>query len=548
MLAVLKSGGAYIPLDPIYPADRIKYILEDAEAIVLITDSNLVSSLDNLSVPIVALDREAEKEKIKNQDPSYICKDVHPDNLAYVIYTSGSTGKPKGVQIQHRAIVNFLWSMYQEPALNSKDILLSVTTISFDIAGLELYLPLIAGAKLVISPPEQTADGKALISALEKHEVTMMQATPSTWRIMLAAGWNGKSDLKILCGGESLPKDLAKQLLPRCLELWNMYGPTETTVWSTCARIEDEEDIHIGQPIANTDVYIVDNELKLVPIGAKGELLIGGDGLAKCYHKRAGLTEEKFIDHPFKKGMKIFRTGDVARYRADGTIDCLGRMDNQVKIRGYRIELGEIEAVLSQNNQVFNSVVVAHEDLLGDKQLVAYIALKDRGPIGVEALREYLTTRLPGYMIPSSFVFLEKLPLTPNGKIDRKALPEPDGRRPEMIERYIAPVTAYEKSISEILCRYLCVDSVGVNDNFFDLGGNSAKLVQVQIALEEDLGISVQVAKLFQYPTIKTMACFLSEGQDDRVSVEDIHERSRMKRDALNRRRRIGSRAKLSNR
>lgn len=508
LLGVLKAGGAYVPLDPAYPAERISYILEDAAAIALVTQESLLHSLDKISVPIISLD--SEKEKIERQDPYLLDKDVNSDNLAYVIYTSGSTGKPKGVQIQHRAIVNFLWSMQHEPGLTSKDVLLAVTTPSFDIAALELFLPLIAGARVVITPREKIADGMALISALKTYKITIMQATPATWRIMLAAGWKGDPNLKILCGGEPLPKDLAKQLLPRCLELWNMYGPTETTVWSTCAKIDDVDNIHIGRPITNTDVYIVNKDFKPVPVGITGELLIGGDGLAKCYHKRPELTKEKFIDHPIKPGMKIFRTGDVARYRPDGTIDCLGRMDNQVKIRGYRIELGEIEEVLSQNEQVANSVVVAREDLVSEKQLVAYIVSKDLVPLKIEDLREHLSKQLPNYMIPSTFMFLKTLPLTPNGKIDRKALPQPEKQNVDK-GIYQPPDGKTEKTLAKFLISILNIPRVGRNDSFFDLGGHSILAVKYFIMIEDHFGIRLPLAKLFESPSIKLLGLELDK-------------------------------------
>ncbi len=318
--------------------------------------------------------------------------------------------------------------MRRKPGLSQDDVLLAVTTLSFDLHTLEIFLPLITGASIVIAPQVSTTDGRALVEAMEKYDVTVMEATPASFRLMLAAGWSGSPELKILFGGEPLPRDLARQLLPRCSELWNMYGPTETTLWSTCVSITDESDIHIGRPMDNTDVYIVDQAMQAVPIGAVGELLIGGEGLANCYHKRPELTEEKFVDHPFKPGKKIHRTGDHARYRADGNIDCLGRIDNQVKIRGFRIELGEIESTLAQHNLVASSVVVAREDEPGEKQLVCIFCPVDRERPDLAELRQFLRQQLPDYMVPSSFVVLEKFPLTPNGKIDRKALPRPEAQ------------------------------------------------------------------------------------------------------------------------
>ncbi|HSW56212.1 MAG TPA: amino acid adenylation domain-containing protein [Ignavibacteriaceae bacterium] len=394
LLGTLKAGGTYIPLDPVFPRDRLSYMLEDSGINTLLTQEKYSGWFGGFTGTEVCLD--TNYKIIDKQKSSNLPEDISSDSLAYVIYTSGSTGRPKGVQIEHRSLVNFLISMQREPGLNESDSLLSVTTLSFDIAGLEIFLPLITGAKLVLVSKETTLDGKALLSKIESGKITLMQATPTTFRLMFAAGWDKKLPLKILCGGEPLPADLAKELLNYGSELWNMYGPTETTVWSTIKKISSANFITIGKPIANTSIYILDSKNKLVPIGVTGELCIGGDGLARGYLNRPELTEKAFISHPFENRdeVKIYRTGDLARYRSDGEIECLGRVDHQVKVRGFRIEPGEIETILSEHEAVKQNVVVASEDEDGNARLVAYLTidekkLQDTEDINKEHLSEW---------------------------------------------------------------------------------------------------------------------------------------------------------------
>ena len=391
LLGTLKSGGTYIPLDPAFPRDRLSYMLEDAGIQTLVTQQKYSGWFNGFTGNEVLLD--TNYKIIDKQKKSNLNETISSDSLAYVIYTSGSTGRPKGVQIQHRSLVNFLISMQREPGLNESDSLLSVTTLSFDIAGLEIFLPLITGAKLVLVSKETTLDGKALLSEIESGNITIMQATPTTFRLMLAAGWNKKLPLKILCGGEPLPADLAKELLNYGSELWNMYGPTETTVWSTIKKISSANSITIGKPIANTSIYILDSKNKLVPIGVTGELCIGGDGLARGYHNRTDLTDKAFIPHPFENSdeAKIYKTGDLARYKLDGEIECLGRVDHQVKVRGFRIELGEIETVLTEHELVKQVLVVAQTDQADNSRLVAYLTVDhSRLPDLENFTKEYL--------------------------------------------------------------------------------------------------------------------------------------------------------------
>ncbi len=422
VLGVLKSGAAYVPMDPIYPPQRIQFMIEDSQMPVIITQQSLVDTLPDHMAHCILID---ETNAPLAQQPTHNPEQVGTaDSLAYVIFTSGSTGRPKGVQIPHRALVNFLLSMQAQPGIQPGDVLASVTTLSFDIAGLELYLPLISGACVVILSADTSTDGISLAQALDHYQATILQATPATWRLLVETGWPGSPGLKMLCGGEPLPLVLAQQLLQRGGELWNMYGPTETTIWSTVCHITDQDaTISIGRPIANTQTYILDRHLQPVPLGVIGSLYIGGDGLARGYLNRPDLTGEKFIPNPFQPDGRIYHTGDLARYLPDGSIECLGRDDSQVKIRGFRIELGEIEAVLRQHSAIQHAVVLAREDIPGEKKLVAYYT-SETSPTSRE-LSRYLREKLPTYMVPSAYVALETFPLTPNGKVDRRALPPP---------------------------------------------------------------------------------------------------------------------------
>jgi amino acid adenylation domain-containing protein len=513
LLGVLKSGAAYVPLDPAYPAERIACILDDSRAAAVVTQENLCESLGPLSVPTICLDRD--RQLIDNQQVTTpIAPEAGPRNLAYVIYTSGSTGKPKGVQIEHRAVVNFLASMASRPGLSADDVLLAVTTISFDIAVLELYLPLILGAVVVIAPRETTIDARALDVAIRAYGVTVMQATPATWRLMIQSGWRGNPSLRILCGGEALTAELAQELLPRCAELWNMYGPTETTVWSTCCRVENPRDIHIGTPIGNTQVYVLDANLQPAPVGVPGELMIGGDGLARGYLRRPDLSREKFIANPFVPDAQIYRTGDLARFLRNGTIECLGRVDFQVKIRGFRIELGEIESVLAQQSGIQQAVVVARDDASGEKRLVAYFVPSDSTrPPTVAALREALRAKLPDYMVPAAFCALENVPMTPNGKVDRNRLPEVGIVDVASSTTSQPPSTPLETTLATIWQKLLKISRVGVHDNFFDLGGHSLLAVAVFNEIEKHFRVRLPLAALVRTPTIAGLAKTLEAKQ-----------------------------------
>jgi amino acid adenylation domain-containing protein len=520
LLGILKAGGAWVPLDPAYPRERLDFILEDTQARIVLVQQRLRESLTERPIRAVCLD--TEWEEIARSAAANPVTAVRPGHSAYVIYTSGSTGRPKGVPISHRAFVNFQLSMLQSPGLTAVDALLAVTTISFDIAGLELFLPLITGARVVVADQDAVVDGKRLAADIREHAITVMQATPATWRLLLESGWAGSTKLKALCGGEALSRELANQLLSRVESLWNLYGPTETTVWSTLHRVEPgTEPVPVGRPIANTQIYILDSWLQPVPVGVAGELCIGGDGLARGYLNRPELTAEKFVTHPFsaEPDARIYRTGDLARYRPDGNVELLGRMDHQVKIRGFRIELEEIEAILIQREDVSQCVVAAPADSAGEKRLTAYVVPADpRAAPAIASLRDFLKQRLPDYMVPAAFVVVRNLPLTLNGKIDRNALPAPDWTLAGHGEEFSAPNTLLELQLTQIWQRILGVPRVGTGDNFFDLGGHSLLAARLIREIETSLHYSIALPLFFKNPTIAGMTRDLR--RERKVDVE----------------------------
>ncbi|MCL6588800.1 MAG: amino acid adenylation domain-containing protein [Firmicutes bacterium] len=515
LLAIHKAGAAYLPLDPIFPKSRIEYMLEDAQAPLILTQTSLLETLPETKATLICLDAAEDVLAAQpDQNPELA---VGPNQLAYLIYTSGSTGAPKGVQIEHAALANFLLSMKGLIRIGPGDRLLAVTTLSFDIAGLELFLPLVAGAATVIAGRDEVISGSALIAKLEQFDITYMQATPAAWRMLIEAGWPGKKNLRILCGGEALPLDLARELGKRVSKIWNVYGPTETTIWSTIAEIKlPLETVSIGSPLANTQIYILNEVRNPVPVGIPGELYIGGAGLARGYWRRPELTAEKFVRNPFALQVSnfafpiIYRTGDLARWLPDGTIECLGRIDHQVKIRGYRIELGEIETVLNQHPAVEASVVAPKELRPGEASLIAYLIPKTGG-LKFDELRAHLREKLPEYMIPAAFVQLAAFPTTPNGKIDRRALPLPENIKPQSQGQYIKPSNSMEETVSRIWQEVLKTGPIGVNDNFFDLGGHSLLLGQVQNKLQRILNLKLEMLDLFKYPTISALAKYLEQ-------------------------------------
>ena len=525
LLGVLKAGGVYVPLDPEYPEDRLAFMLGDAEISLLLTHFKVLPQVPDLKVRVICIDKDWEKiSKESDDNPNNLAM---AENLAYVIYTSGSTGKPKGVMIQHGSVVNFLASMACEPDLTETDTLLAVTTLSFDIAGLEIYLPLAVGARVVLARREVAVDGIRLAKQLSDCGATVMQATPATWRMLLAGGWEGSPTLKILCGGEALSNDLAEQLVHRCASLWNMYGPTETTIWSAVQRVPaNVRRITFGQLITNTQCYILDDNLQPVPIGVPGELHIGGAGLARGYLNRPELTAEKFIANPFstEPGARLYKTGDLARYLPDGNIEFLGRIDHQVKIRGFRIELGEIEAVLRQHPTVGQAVAAVTQDSRGDESLVAYVVSNREPAPTASQLRDFLKQKLPDYMVPKAFVFLPSLPLTSNGKVNRSALPAPDQSRPELKERFVSPRSPVEKTVAAIWEQVLGREKVGIHDNFFDLGGHSLLATQVVSRLCGAFAVELPLRAVFEKLTVAELATAITDMRAEKNSGRIIAE------------------------
>ena len=515
LLGVQKSGGAYVPLDPDFPAERLSYMLADSGATVLVTVHEGVHGVE-LPEGIRVLDQRAEAAALAAMGSEDLPDAAQPQHPAYVIYTSGSTGRPKGVVVSHSNLLNFLESMQREPGLTAQDVLAAVTTISFDIAGLELYLPWLIGARVEMVSRETAVDGVALAAVLEQSAATVLQATPATWRLLLEAGWRGARGFKALCGGEPLPRSLADALLERVGELWNLYGPTETTIWSTLERIEPgASSISIGRPIANTQVHVLDGAGQLAPIGVPGELWIGGAGVALGYHRRAELTAERFTADRFsgKPGARLYRTGDLGRWRADGRLEHLGRLDNQVKIRGFRIELGEIEAVTAEHEAVEQVVVLARDFGPDDKRLVAYVSLRNGKRLTSTELRSHLRQALPEYMIPQLLVEVEKMPLTPNGKLDRLALPDPIAS-PAATRALVPPRTENEHRLAGIWSKALGVRAIGVDSNFFDLGGHSLLAMQVIFQIQESFGVRLNPRDLIMN-SLQQLAARLPLSQSD---------------------------------
>ncbi len=509
LLGILKAGGAYVPLDPGFPAGRLQYMLEDSETGLLLTHSNLAARFDCASCRVICLDEEGERLSSYSDEPVPLT--TTPDNLAYVIYTSGSTGQPKGVQVEMGSLTCFLQAMRDRPGLTAGDVLLSVTSLSFDISGLELFLPLICGAQVAIVSAATAGDGWRLRQALENTRATVMQATPTMWRQLILAGWNGAPGFKALCGGEALPHDLRVDLVRRAGQLWNLYGPTETTIWSTAGRIElAEEPITIGWPIANTQVYLLDPRGQPAPVGVSGEIYIGGEGVARGYLNRPELTAEKFIPDPFQPGGCLFRTGDLGRRLSDGRIEIQGRQDDQIKLHGVRIELGEISNSLLEHPGVRSAVVIGRAEQPNNPYLAAYIQPEPGAQLQENDLRYYLSERLPTAMVPSRYMFLERLPLTPNGKIDKKSLPDPLEEQVSADHR-TQPRNAIEAKLIQIWKKLLRVKQVGVRDNFFLLGGHSLLAVQMFNQIHEMFGVLLPLTSLFHQPNIEHLAKLIHE-------------------------------------
>jgi amino acid adenylation domain-containing protein len=527
-LAVWKAGCAYVPMDPEFPRERLAFMLRDSAASIVVAESKLLDRLPSSGPQLVCVDLDQKTPELESaQTP---VSPAMPDNLAYVIYTSGSTGQPKGVEITHRSLVNFLTSMRKEPGINRTDRLLAVTSFSFDIAGLELYLPLVEGAQVVIAHHNAAFDGSTMADLLRDAGITIMQATPVTWRLLLESGWRGKPGLKILCGGEAMTPELAEELSATGADVWNLYGPTETTIWSTMQRIRPGGRVSLGRPIANTQVYVLDQFGLSVPPGIVGELYIGGDGVARGYLRRDELTAERFVECSFLPRQRLYRTGDLVRRLPNGELSYVGRADHQVKIRGFRIELGEIENALEQQPEISQAVVVARERSATDQLLTAYFTIREDAELNLGALRTALLATLPEYMIPGAFVRVPQFPLTPNGKVDRKALlaleyhpgrmgslsmpndgtSTTDRNGVTVGPAYSEPISHVESVMADIWREVLGLDKISVHENFFELGGHSLSAARLIARLRAELRMELPLRCIFIDPTIASLSSHIS--------------------------------------
>ncbi|WP_224372916.1 non-ribosomal peptide synthetase [Hyalangium versicolor] len=504
VLGVLGAGAAYLPLDPDLPEDRIRFMLEDSQARLVLAEEAAPNAVP-AGIPVLTL---RELEPLRADNPPRV--ELTSEAPAYLLYTSGSTGRPKGVVVRHRNVVSCLWALARKPGLGTEDVLLAVTTWSFDISVLELFLPLVTGARLVIAETDAVRDGERLARLLLEQGVTAMQGTPSTWSLLKAWGWPGSKRFKALCGGEHPSRELVDWLASRCAELWNLYGPTETTIWSLRERLLPGAPILAGLPLENTQLFVLDGSGLPVSPGVPGELYIGGEGVALGYWNRPELTAERFVSiNPggvLPTPLRCYRTGDLVRQRGDGRVEFLGRLDDQVKVRGYRIETGEIEHVLRQHPKIGEVAVVARAGADGEKELIACLCPAPGADPKVQELRSWLKGRLPAYMVPAHFVLLAELPRTHNGKVHRQALPPASHSLLPTETAYEAPVGPMEETVASLFADLLPGRRPGRGDDFFSLGGHSLMAARLLYAVRERLGVTVPMSELFVHPTVKGLA------------------------------------------
>ncbi|HVG20255.1 MAG TPA: amino acid adenylation domain-containing protein, partial [Blastocatellia bacterium] len=535
LLGVFKAGGAYVPLDPTYPKERLDFMMEDASVKLVLTQSHLVQPPDN-EVPVICLDtdwgRVIRARAGGPEDGQNVEGAASPQNLAYIIYTSGSTGMPKGVMTSHEAMCNMIVWMQTAYALTANDRLLQKTSFGFDASVWEFFWPLISGGTLVVAKPYGDKDGAYMVKTVAEQNVTILQLVPSVLQIVVEQeGFDKCLSLRhVFSGGEALSAAVRERFFDRLAEarLTNVYGPTETamhvTTWD-CERGSKDRVVPIGRPLGNTQTFVLDGQMQPVPVGVAGELYIGGVQVARGYVNRQDLTAERFVPNPYGReaGERLYRTGDLARYRMDGGIEFLGRIDHQVKIRGYRIELGEIETLLRQHPAVLEGIVMAREDVPGDKRLAAYVVPRREQELKVGELRNHLMAKLPDYMIPSAFVLLEELPLMSNGKVDRNALPPPEYTRQEPGQEYVAPRNEVEEKLAAIFSEVLGVERVGVEDSFFLLGGHSLSATQVVTHVRDVLQVDIPLRRMFETPTVAGLALAVEQSQgqteEDRIEV-----------------------------
>lgn len=508
MIGLLKSGITYLPILPDYPKDRLNYILENSNTGHIYSSYKFKDQYGEYPGAIFADEFLSVKDSLEEMPDDGI---NHSEDTAFALYTSGSTGLPKGVEIAQKSFLNHLLSMQLVPGITKEDIVLNITTITFDIAQLELFLPLISGAQLFITDMDESRDGRLLLETIEKEKITIVQATPFNWQILIESGWQKKMPFKALCGGEALSMDLAQKLCSRVKELWNVYGPTEATIWATVKQIHATDPIiTIGKPMHNVDVYILNEQLEEMPVDEVGEIYISGIQVGKGYINRPELTEKAFLKDPISKvpGTRMYKTGDLGKRLENGEIQCLGRIDHQIKIRGNRVETEEIEFQIKQYDQVKNAIVVGHKDHVDNMRLVAYVELDNPIPVNQEAdlfkaIKASLGATLPEYMIPTDYMIIQEVPLMSNGKVNRKALPAPVL---QVIDReIIAPETALENLMLTIWSRNLGLEKISVEDNFFDLGGNSLIATKIMLQVEQETGKRLPNATLFQYQSIRAL-------------------------------------------
>jgi amino acid adenylation domain-containing protein len=524
LLAVLHSGAYYVPVDPHIPANRLRSIIEECRPVAILSDSAVADSVNEKLSPHAPPVLFADQPFPLSRSAAMPGVIRSPDDLAYTIYTSGTTGKPKGVQVTHRSLTNFIHAMSQAPGIRRSDRVLSVAPISFDIAAMDMFLPLCFGSELVIASRDEAMDPFRLARLLKEHDITLMQATPATWRMLVTTGWKGKRNLRTLSGGEALPRELADDLLHLGSELWNCYGPTETTIWSSVLRLKPEPGIvPVGPPIANTTFYVMDEAGQPVPQGVPGELYIGGLGVSPGYVNRPELTAQRFVPDPFSSipGATLFRTGDLVRLRDGNEFEFFGRLDHQIKLRGFRIELGEIESVLRTHPHIKDAAAVLREDLPGEPHLVAYVLCAEK-EFNPESLRKHAASFLPEYMLPSPIVRLDRLPLTPSGKLDRRSLPPPQSvtagsqaGNPEAA----AASDDLEARLLAIFREVLRNDSIGVTDSFFQFGGYSLLTVRLFARIDRDLHVRLPISLLFDAPTVRDLAHVIRRGISPSVIV-----------------------------
>ena len=516
LYGILKAGGAYVPLDPEYPPQRLNFMLEDAQVPVLLTQERLVASLPEHGAMMISLD--SEWASIAEEIVDTPVSGVSAGNLAYMIYTSGTTGRPKGAMNTHRGICNRLLWMQDTYQMTEVDRVLQKTPFSFDVSVWEFFWPLLVGARLVVARPGGHKDSTYLVRLIIEQEITTLHFVPSMLQVFLEDRGVEKCQClkRVICSGEALPHELQNRFFQRLdAELHNLYGPTEAAVdvtyWA-CQRESSQRIVPIGRPVANTQIYLLDPQLRPVPIGIPGELHIGGVQVAKGYLNRPELTAEKFIRDPFsdQPGAQLYKTGDLARHLPDGNIEFLGRMDFQVKIRGFRIELGEIESVLEEHPSVLRAVVITHDYGPGDRRLVAYLVPdRERVDLLIGDVRKFMQEKLPEYMVPAAFILLKEFPLSPNGKLDRRALPAPDQSRPNLNQAYVPPQTGLERRLAKMWSEILKIDKVGIHDRFFELGGDSLQAALFVNRLQKELDEFVYIVTIFEAPTIAEYAGFL---------------------------------------